>query len=278
MAKEKPNFSNPTIFDTMTAMQPIEMVPEVSDRLEFLFKTGQRKEGAALALRSHLAMIAKKTYMSNKNRVLRSNLEDCFSIAIMVVYEGLLKEYDPYRSKVSTFVMLKLNTAVRKQTVFEVPYQGALAAVPYHAQKRQVSETTKKLRDQFEDAAKCPVRLDGYPDASAGEYGLGSLTCRPDVSPAELATKCLSLIAPLLDTWVATFNDSSQTIKRRDSDVWLASRINEVKGPEIQVLFQIGSRQRLSQILLNMDKVVKEQMVGTPEINDKLFELGFNLG
>lgn len=246
------------------------------EMIKDLFRQGHRELAAQEALLGSIFRIAQKVFHQNKNRVTESNMEDCVMWALCCVYEQLHRYYDPDRAQVSTFVDKVLTTSGRRLLLQKVPYQDAVGSCP--PLREDLTEDTKQLIYKWQSSHRSMLRLNDrsweksaaenivcsrYTEADLGDKTLEageSLTSQ--YGRMGMASALVSRIADLLYLWCKSEDAHDQAL--RDTAIWLSYRVDQVPGPKTMTLYGIGSRQRLSQIIIRMDALVRKLVWADP--------------
>lgn len=244
------------------------------EMIKDLFRQGHRELAAQEALLGNLFRIAKKVFHSNKKRVTESNMEDCVMWAIHCVYEKLLKYYDPDKAEVSTYIGQLLNTSVRREVTAQVPYQNAVGSCP--PLRDDLTDDTKRLIYQWHRKHRAMLRLDGInwekaPAASnLDELDLvdskleSGESITSQYGRSTMAAELVSRITDLLYNWCKSEEAEDFGNAVRDTAVWLSYRVDQVPGSKAMKLYGIASRQRLSQIIIRMDSLVRKLVWADP--------------
>lgn len=243
---------------------------EEKEMVKDLFRQGHRELAAQEALLGSIFRIAQKVFHQHKNRVTESNMEECIMWSLCCVYEQLLRYYDPDRAQVSTFVDKILTTSSTRLLMQKVPYQGDVGSCP--PLRESLTEDTKQLIYKWQRSHRNMTRLDAVQwdkmaplggeqsvldkNLEAGE-SVTSQYCR-----STMAADLVSRIADLLYEWCKSEDATEHSV--RDTAIWLSYRVDEVPGPKTMLLYDIGSRQRLSQIIIRMDSLVRRLVWADP--------------
>lgn len=221
-----------------------------------LFRQGHRELASEEALLGSIFRIGQKVFHQQKRRVSQSDMEECVLWAVAITYEMLVKHYDPSRAEVSTFVDLVLNTIAKRGVANKVPYQGAIGSCP-NLKSTNTDETNKKIKE-WQQKQNGIVRLDSYTskhddDQSSDKVVAGETMAQQQVR-CEYSSVVIARIRTLLGEWAAS--EDGGKFGTRNAQAWWDYRVLDVPGSDVMRTNRF-SRQRLSQVVLQMDRVVR---------------------
>ncbi len=221
-----------------------------------LFRQGHRELASEEALLGSIFRIGQKVFHQQKRRVSQSDMEECVLWAVAITYEMLVKHYDPSRAEVSTFVDLVLNTIAKRGVANKVPYQGAIGSCP-NLKPTNTDETNKKIKE-WQQKQNSIVRLDShtsrYNDEHSSDLVVAGETRAQQQVRCEYSSVVIARIRTLLGEWAAS--EAGGKFGTRNAQAWWHYRVLGVSGPDVMCANGF-SRQRLSQVILQMDKVVR---------------------